>query len=311
MKSIVVNNQLVNSQSAFSQNLFDKFIQFLDVAPTTVKTYKTGVKRFAEYLSVNGISAPTSQTVIDFKRELISIGRKSTTVAAYLSALRRFFTWTASENLFPNIATGIKAPKLNRGHKKDCFSAFQLKGILKSIDRSNVEGMRDYAIMSLMSCAGLRCVEVSRAKIEDLRNVGGIQVLYIQGKGRTDKTEFVKVPSQVEEAIRQYLKMRGRVDATEALFASESKRNRGECLTTRSISRLCKSAMKLAGFDSSRLTAHSLRHSAITMALLNGADITETQVFARHMNIQTTQVYNHAVNRMKSTIETSIANELF
>ena len=311
MKSVTISNQLVKSQSTLSQNLFDKFMQFLDVAPTTVKTYKTGVKRFAEYLKVNGISAPTSQTVIDFKRALTDTGRKSSTVAIYLAALRLFFTWTASENLFPNIATGIKAPKLNRGHKKDCFSASQLKGILRSIDRSDREGMRNYAIMALMATGGLRTIEISRAKIEDLRTVGGVPVLFVQGKGRTDKADFVKVPAKVEEAIRQYLKMRGKVDATEALFVSESRRNRGECLTTRSISRLCKLAMKNAGFDSSRLTAHSLRHSAVTLALLKGADITEAQAFARHSSMDTTQIYNHAVNRMKSNIENSIADEIF
>ena len=43
MKSVTISNQLVKSQSTLSQNLFDKFMQFLDVAPTTVKTYKTGV----------------------------------------------------------------------------------------------------------------------------------------------------------------------------------------------------------------------------------------------------------------------------
>ncbi|MBR0232852.1 MAG: tyrosine-type recombinase/integrase [Synergistaceae bacterium] len=311
MKSVTISNQLVKSQSTLSQNLFDKFIQFLDVAPTTARTYQTGIKRFAEYLNVNGISTPTAQTVINFKKALTDAGRKSSTVAIYLAALHRFFTWTASENLFPNITVGIKSPKLSKGHKKDCFSASQLKGILRNINRSNIEGMRDYAIMSLMSCAGLRCVEVSRAKIEDLRTVGGVPVLFVQGKGRLDKADFVKIPEKVEEAIRQYLKMRGKVDATEALFASESKRNRGECLTTRSISRLCKSAMINAGFDSSRLTAHSLRHSAITLALIKGADITETQAFARHMNIQTTQIYNHSVNRLKSNIENSIANEIF
>ena len=299
------------TQAVISNEIVNQFTKFLDVRPLTIRSYSSGLKMFAKYLYSTKIENPTRDNILAFKKELEALGRKPSTIALYIAALRRFFSWTEQAGFYPNIAVGIKSPKLSKGHKKDCFSAPQIKSILKGIDRSNREGMRNYAIMALMATGGLRTIEISRAKIEDLRTVGGVPVLYIQGKGRTERTEFVKITSQVEEAIRQYLKMRGKVDATEALFASESKRNRGECLTTRSISRLCKSAMINAGFDSSRLTAHSLRHSAITLALIKGADITETQAFARHMNIQTTQIYNHSVNRLKSNIENSIANEIF
>ena len=205
----------------------------------------------------------------------------------------------------------MKAPKLERGHKKDYFTASQIKTVLSDIDRSNLEGLRNYAIMALMTTGGLRTVEVTRASIEDLRVVGDVPVLYIQGKGRTDKTEFIKLTPQVETAIREYLKARGEVEMQAPLFSSVSKRNRGARLTTRTIRGLCKNAMKEAGFNSDRLTAHSLRHTAVTLALLAGQDLAEVQHFARHHNISTTQIYAHNIDRMKSQCEMAISNAIF
>ena len=154
-------------------------------------------------------------------------------------------------------------------------------------------------------------MEITRAKLEDFRSVGGVPVLYIQGKGRTEKDEFVKLPQQVEQAIRQYIAAKGMTAISEPLFTSESDRNHGHGLTTRTISGIAKRAMLDAGFNSTRLTAHSLRHTAITLALMGGQSLPDVQAFARHSNINTTMIYNHSVNRMRSACENTIAKEIF
>ena len=115
------------------------------------------------------------------------------TIALYLTACRRFFSWTESTGVYPNITAGVKAPKLSKGHKKDCFTGTQLKGIISGIDRSSVEGLRNYAVMALMTARGLRTVEITRANVEDLQTVADVPVLYVQGKGRTEKADFVKL----------------------------------------------------------------------------------------------------------------------
>ena len=298
--------------------LAQRFEVFLDVSPltvksykSTVKSYKSGVKRFLAFMAENGIKNPNRDSVIAFKNSMLEHGRKPTTVSSYLSALRRFFSWAESEALYPDITKGVKAPKISRAHKKDCFTGNQIKGILANFDTNTLEGARNYALFSLMTCTGLRTIEISRAKIEDIRSECGVPVLYVQGKGRTEKADFVKIPERIENALKNYLKLRGKVDATEALFSSLSDRNFGQSLTTTSISRICKMAMKEAGFNSSRLTAHSLRHTAVTLALMNGAELADVQAFARHSSINTTLSYSHAVNRLKSGIENSIERSIF
>ena len=139
---------------------------------------------------------------------------------------------------------------------------------------------------------GLRICEVVRANVEDLRNGR----LYIQGKGKDEKSEFVRIPQLVEIALRNYLvEIKVKNKECMPLFVCLSNRNNKQQgrMTKRSISRIVKERLKKAGYDSERLTAHSLRHSAITLSLLSGATIQQAQQLARHTNINTTMIYAH------------------
>ena len=304
-------SQQEHNTCVVSRGVVNRFFAFLEVANDTSRTYTSGIKQFFNFLGKHNIKYPVREDVIAFKKELAYQGKKPATIALYLSSIRRFFTWCESENIYPNITAGIKSPKQDKGHKRDYFSGSQIKSILNDISRDKLEGLRNYAIMLLISTGGLRTIEIARANVEDIRNIAGTTCLYIQGKGRTDKKDFVKLAPKTEQAIKEYLKARGHVKGNAPLFASCSKRNNGQRLTTRSISRICKTAMLNAGFNSLRLTAHSLRHSAITLSIMGGLKIEEVQQFARHSSINTTMIYNHAFNRMKSLCENTIERAIF
>lgn len=72
-------------------------------------------------------------------------------------------------------------------------------------------------------------------------------------------------------------------------------------MTTRAISGIIKAYLLEAGLNSSRLTAHSLRHTAATLACLKGESLEQVQHFMRHKNITTTELYNHAIDAAKNT----------
>lgn len=308
--------KLVNAKSGIIQcnsninTLLERFVQFVDVSQVSLRSYISGVKAFLKYTSDNAISNPTRDTVLAYKKELAK-SKSASTIALYLSALRRFFSWCQSEGFYSDITAGIKSPHIDTGHKKDCFTANQLKTIIGGIERNSLKGKRDYALFCLISATGLRTVEIQRADISDIRNVQGENVLYIMGKGKTSKSQFVKLSGHVLQAIRAYLEMRGAVADDEPLFASLSHRNYGGRMTTYSISRICKSAMRHAGFNNSRLTAHSLRHTAITLALIAGISIQEVSQFARHSSINITMIYAHDVERLKSKCENAISEAIF
>lgn len=308
--TVVRGGELIQAQEIRAE-LFSRFIAYLDATPKTVETYTKALKQLWGYFSLNGIKHPQREDILAFREELTASGHKPSTVQNYITATKLFFRWTAQENIYPNIAEHLKGAKLDREHKKDYLTSGQVKEILSTIDRSTIQGLRDYAILTLMVTGGLRDIEVVRADIGDLRTAGAGTVLYLQGKGRQEKTEYAKIRPQVEKAIRAYLKARGKAGDEEPLFTSLSNNSKGQRLTTRSVSRIVKERFKEAGYDSDRLTAHSLRHTAVTLSLLAGKDITEVQKFARHANIATTMIYNHSLDMAKNSCSEAIAEAIF
>ena len=307
----VITATTINAvQEKTLSELSDNFINYLDISEISVKSYKSGIKKFLMYLSENGITTPDRNTVIAYKK-FLSEKYTAKTVSCYLSSVKRFFSWLDAEGLFKDVAKGVKAPKLSHEHKRDAFSAQELGQIINGLDRSTLEGKRNYAIFSLISACGLRTIEAVRADVGDIRKVAGVMVLYVRGKGKSEKDSFVKLTEPIIDAINDYLSLRGEVKGNEPLFASLANRNKGGRMTTRSISRICKTAMKNAGFNSKRLTAHSLRHSAVTIALMGGMSLQDTQMFARHATIATTTIYAHNISRLTSLVESTIAGAIF
>ena len=301
-------------ECTWTADLFSEYLRYIgDVKESTLRTYQRSLRIFAQYLLDNNITAPTRDTIIQFKNHLTETGHKATTVQNYLCGIRLFFEWTELQGCYPNIARRVKGDKVSRDHKRNCLTEDQIRTVLSSIDRSTISGKRDYSLIALAVTAGLRTIELSLATVGDLDAVGGHTVLWIRGKGHADADDYVKVEPAVEWPLRDYLTARGHADADEPLFLSTSHRTAGsmEAMTTRSISRIIKDRFKAVGLDSDRLTAHSLRHTAVTLSILNGETMQATQQFARHANISTTQLYYHEVEKINNTCGATVAASIF
>ena len=309
--TIYNQNQITTPGAVTSVATFDKYLASIDRSPKTIETYKRGLKRLFNFFSFHRITEPQEEDLIQYKHELEADGYKPSTQQTYIVALRRFFEWTERKGIYPNIARYITGVKLDRDHKKDHLTSAQTRDLLESIDRTTDKGKRDYAMILLMITGGLRTIEVTRANIEDLTHAGDIPVIYLQSKGKKERTDFVRIPAETERALREYLMTRKNRDGREPLFTSASNRDAGERMTTRSVSRVVKECLKGAGLDSDRLTAHSLRHTAVTLALLAGKGIDEVKGFARHQNIETTLIYAHHLKKEKNDCADAIANMIF
>jgi len=297
-------------RQSLTGDLQARFIAYLDAKPRTIEAYSKALKPFFAYLAANGITQPTRENILAY-RDSLKAAYKATTVQAYIVPVRLFFQWAQQEGLYPNVAEHVKGAKISKDHKKDALTTRQIKAVLDAITTDNLQGLRDYAILALMVTCGLRTIEVVRADIGDLRTAGDGAALYVQGKGQDEKSEYVKIPQPVEIAIRAYLNSRGKAEAGQPLFASLSNNSQGGRMTTRSISGIVKGRFTGAGYNSDRLTAHSLRHTAGTLNLINGGTLEETQQLLRHSNINTTMIYLHHLDRAKNNSEARIAAAIF
>lgn len=293
-----------------------RFTAYIETgSAATLATYKAAVKRLLAYFAEQGITRPNREDVRAYRDSLKAQGLKPASVNLYLTGARLFFGWLVTEGAYSeNVAEHIKAAKIDysEGHKKDYFTASQIKDVFSTASGDKITALRDYAILSLMATTGLRCIEIVRANNEDVRLAGDTMALYIQGKGRTEKGAYVKLAPAVEKAIRDYQQARGTAETGAPLFQSASNHSAEDGrLTTRSISRLAKGHFIAAGFNDERHTAHSLRHTAATLNLLNGGTLAETQQLLRHTNINTTMIYQHAIDRASNQSESRIAAAIF
>lgn len=282
-----------------------EFVGSLDVTPTTASGYAKKVRAFMEWVSDHNVIEPKAADVLAWKRDLLDRGLSPYSVSAYLSAVRRFFAWAETEGIYPNVAREVRGAKTRKGFNKDALTVAQVRDVLEAVD-----GIRKTALLTLLFTTALRSVEVVRADVGDLRTHGDKTVLQVQGKGHESKDDFVVIPEQAAKVLFAYLKTRGNIPTSAPLFAGDGNRNRGR-LSTRTIRRIVTGAMQRAGINSPRISTHSTRHTAVTLALVSGATIQEAQLLARHANIATTTIYAHNIDRLKAGTEDLVAGAIF
>jgi integrase/recombinase XerC/integrase/recombinase XerD len=256
--------------------------------------------QFARWCSEKQILSPKKETILSYKFWLDSKQLSSYTKAMYIVVVRRFFLWTEESDLYPNVSRGVKGIKrYSKSHQKESLSIDALKKLLNSIDCSDIHGKRDFALINILVRTGLRLKEIASATLEDMYEQRGEMLLWIHGKGRSSKDEFVLLTPQTLKSLHEYLEVRTIKSEREPLFISLSDRNYGKKLTIYSLSRIIKGRLRAAGFDSKRITAHSLRHTFGVLSMQAGASLYEVQLAMRHTAPTTTQLYLGDIERIK------------
>lgn len=299
MELVEHNNAI--SQIPFSQfeALLEQFIAAQDITQTSRISYRNALKQFFIWFAQTTHVNPTRETILAYKESLDLKGLRPFTRSAYLVVVRKFFEWTETIKMYPNIARGIKgAKKQVKSHQKNALTVGQIRILLSSIDRTTLVGKRDYALINLLIRTGLRLIEIKRADIADMSFETDV-LLWIRGKARDGKDDFVLLTPEAYEPIRDYLKARQKISTKDPLFSSLSDRNYGRRITIHSLSRIIKNRLRDAGIVSARITAHSLRHTFGVMAMQAGASLYEVQLAMRHTAPTTTEVYLGDIERMK------------
>ena len=319
---ITINTTALQAQPTFT-NLADEYIDYLQVKEVTAKSYVVCIRCFLEWLQANNVMRPQYEDIRNYavwlstphasrKGDGETITFAAGTQARYLRAVKSMFRWLSVKNRYPNVADGVKGAKVRADNtKRDPLQREDAVNLLDSIDRSTEIGKRDYAMILLSITAGLRIIEMQRAEIGGLETIAGEKVLFIQGKGHDEADAYKKLTPEVAEAINDYLQTRQHKDAHAPLFAGVGNRSRERRLTEPSISRIIKNRMKAAGYDTHRLSAHSLRHTSVTFLLEAGATIQEAQHHARHASPETTGIYAHNLDQRKDHSEQRIYDYLF
>ncbi len=212
-------------------------------------------------------------------------GIGSRTLARKLSAVKSFARWLAEREGFDISAIlATRAPKyartlprpLNEQAARDVIALVPLQ------TRSDWEGLRDAAVVTLLYGCGLRISEALALTASALPLGDSLR---IHGKGGRERDVPLLPVARI--AISAYLRACPHVITPDsALFRA----SRGGPLNRRHMAKVMESTRLQLGLPATA-TPHALRHSFATHLLAAGGDLRAIQELLGHASLQSTQVY--------------------
>ena len=259
----------------------------------TADRYRRDIRVFFDWADDNGhdVFAMLPWHIGDYAAFLAEGGAgelKASTRAGRLNAVSAFFRFVQQnvrDRVLPNPAQHVKRPVVRRESTTRGLDGPELAALRAEAKR---RGAREYALVQLLAGSGLRVSEAVGADTHHLKREGGEWYLYVKRKGHEDRLP-VQVPLQAARAINRYL--RGRKGP---LFLD----NAGRRLSRQAASNRVQYMAMAAGIVGRKVTPHSLRHTATTLALSAGVPIRAVQVQMGHASTETTARYDRA-NRQR------------
>jgi len=280
----------------------------------TAISYERDIKDFfnvncVDMITLDDIKRVNIFQVQSFIMELQDKNLSSATINRKISSLSALYKWlmkyednyTDFQLIKYNPFGNVKEEKPTVNNKDTEFlTKDECKKLLESIKTNTVLGLRNKAILSLAFTTALRKSEIINIKIGNIKKYGEFEVIEVTRKG--GKRDLVKLQPKVLELIEMYLRETSRdkdINSDDYLFIGHSTNNNNrKKLDASTLNYMIKKVCINAGIDK-KIKVHSTRHTAITLAITNGATIEKVREFAAHRNISTTNRYIHSIDKFK------------
>ena len=310
---MAISRQQMINEALSHREIFNEFCASVDFkTEQTKKTYISILSRYINYLEEKRIEKPRESAVMTYKDYLRKERHNSgATLQLTNIVLRKFYRWTERLEYYPNLAVDLISENVTPTFKRQALTIDEANLLLDYAAEESTKGiveLRNYTFIYLILNIGLRTIEVSRADIEDIKKEGEFTYLYVQGKGHTDKDDPIRLDSNVQAVLEEYISKRKVKEGP--LFINHGHRKAKERITSKTVSICIKKCLKAVGLDSRDITAHSLRHTCATIAISKGASYEEVKQLLRHKNINTTMIYNHTVNKMNNRSQSLVGEVL-
>jgi integrase/recombinase XerD len=302
------------------EDIFARFLQ-LEVgdgaaSADTIRNYLSQTKQYLNWCEDN-LLAPIEAEAADIKlyrQYLVQSEYANSTIATKLNIVRIFYNAVRAAGLITsNPAAKVKAPKDRKdpAARITFMEAEELKFLLDHIqsqldkaktNKQRLVLLRDRILIGIMSLEGCRTVEMHQLKIENIVRQGiktGLQVSAKRASRIVPLTE--KLASWLDEYFHVRKKvLRRKIRKENYVFVSLSNNSKNQQLSRRSIRAIIDRYLfecNLKHTDGRTLTAHSLRHTAGTLALRTGSDLRQVQDLLGHADPRTTSIYAHVGDR--------------
>lgn len=309
------------------EQLLDEWLQGLerdDHAKGTIRRYKSAVLSFLSWYEQKEqqpfmLERFSPIALMGYRNFLQMIqARATSTVNGHLSALRAWCAWLTEQHyLEENPAKRMKLLGRQEASSREGLSDDQVNALLRQVQLSSRDKVRNYAILQVLLQTGIRLDECSHLMIEDIEfGERSGRVTIRSGKGK--KARVVPLNASARLALANYLAPRFGCDPTIRAVTQMWPRTRpntplsplwqsqkGGSLTTSAMRQMIDIVVRdvaVRGLVPPTASAHTLRHTFARNYLTeHSGDIVGLAVLLGHRSLDTTKIYSQPTIEQLST----------
>jgi integrase/recombinase XerC len=172
------------------------------------------------------------EAINSYRGNLLKSGCSPSSINRKLSTIKSLAAYSYQCGHSEFMLETVKLEKSRNYRDTSGIDAIAFKEIFTGCDRSTLQGLRDYAILSLLWANALRRSEVSQCNVCDFNPK--LKTLRIFGKGRGTEAETIVLGESTKEAISSYLQARA-TKPDDPLFVAHKAGYEGRRLSTNCI----------------------------------------------------------------------------
>jgi integrase/recombinase XerD len=275
---------------------FESFLKIeKGLAENSILAYQRDVfklKDFSESLNLK-VEEIKIEHLKNFIKELHELGLAARSQSRIISGVKQFFSYLILENILDqDPAELLEMPKIGR-KLPEYLEIEEIDELIKAIDLSKNEGLRNRAILETLYSCGLRVSELVNLRFSDLFFEEG----FVRVVGKGNKERLVPVSPSVENEINAYNE---NVRQHQTIKPGNENivflNRRGVKLTRVMIFTIIKDLATKIGLKKT-ISPHTFRHSFATHLIEGGANLRAIQEMLGHESITTTEIYTHLDQR--------------
>ena len=281
---------------------YDEFFDGMVANPHTRTAYKHAVKQFLAWCTQSGLTL-TAIMPGHVGRYMAAHPGSPATKKQHLAAIRKLFDQLVVRHaIVLNPAHSVRGERyaVTEG-KTPMLPVEQATKLIASVDHAaDVVGLRDRAVLGVLSFTAARSGAVAKLRVEDFYHDGTQWLLRFREKGGKDRP--VPVRHDLEQWLREYVKAAGISVEQKGhpLFRSaigKTGRLSGKALSYVYVWRMVKRRLKAAGLNR-MFSPHSFRVKVATDLLTQGVPLEDVQHLCGHSDPRTTRIYDRRAKRV-------------
>ena len=276
---------------------------FGEYSPNTKRAYARAFRDFQEWADIRQLNEMESfdpLKMLEYKNYLKSSGKKPATINQNISALRKVCKVLTEFGYLrhnPFKASIIRAEKIDPSASKGALQISQLNAMIEANETMEYDvriapllKFRNGLVLKFLYLTAARRGEAADLLWDDIVQDGSFQVAILRHT-KSGKEQRIKLRKELFEELKEWRGMLQRNNVvTRYVFSSLGFRTMGDKMSGKGINDIIVRLGKAIGLN---ISAHYLRHTAITLALELGEPLQKVQSYARHASANTTIRYFH------------------